>query len=107
MVVALMVPAMAHAEFFSGNDLHRKITSTDVIDRAQALGYVQGVFDMTQGWGHCAPNNAGVTGGQIQDMVAQSLVANPATRNLSADVLVLNVLKVRWPCANQNKGRGA
>ena len=105
LVALLMVPTMAHAEFFTGNDLLTRLQASTYTEKSQGLGYIQGVFDVTQGWGHCAPNDRGITAGQIQDMVLQSLLANPATRNLTADQLVLNVLKARWPCAN--RGRGA
>jgi hypothetical protein len=107
LVALLMVPTMAHAEFFTGNRLLEKLNSTEFGERMQALGYVQGVFDAGQYIKHCAPDNAGVTAGQAQDIVRNYLNQNPATRNFSADLLITDALKKIWPCASQNKGRGA
>jgi hypothetical protein len=98
---------MAHAEFWTGNDLQRKIQSSDIGDRVQALGYMQGVFDANQRVKHCAPDNIGITAGQVNDIVKQYLDANPALRNFSADLLVTDALKRIWPCANKPQGRPA
>jgi hypothetical protein len=107
LVTLIMVPAMAHAEFFTGNQLLAKMNSTEVSERIQAIGYIQGVFDTGQHLKHCAPDNAGITAGQIQDITRSYLEKNPAVRNLSADLLITEALRKIWPCANQNKGRGA
>jgi hypothetical protein len=107
LVVLAFVPTLAQAEFLTGNDLLSRLQGSTYMEKGAGLGYIQGVFDATQHWGHCTPNDSGITAGQIRDMVEQSLIANPATRNLSADFLILNLLKSRWPCANQNKRRGA
>ena len=34
----LMMPAMAHAEFWTGNNLYDRLTSSDVLERVQGLG---------------------------------------------------------------------
>ncbi len=107
LVMLIMVPAMAHAEFFNGNQLLAKMNSTEISDRIQAIGYIQGVFDTGQHIKHCAPDGAGITAGQIQDIVRAYLEKNPAIRNFSADLLIIDAIKKIWPCATQNKGRGA
>ena len=107
LVALLMVPAMAHAEFMTGNQLHSKLNSTDVSERIQALGYIQGVFDAGQHFRHCAPDNIGITAGQIKDIVLKYLNDRPALRNITADLLIIDALKQIWPCPGQNKGRGA
>lgn len=107
LVVLLMVPAMAHAEFMTGNQLHSKLNSSEVSERIQALGYIQGVFDAGQHYRHCAPDNIGITAGQVRDIVLNYLNAKPSVRNFTADLLIIDALKQIWPCANQNKGRGA
>ena len=48
---------------------------------------------------HCSP--AAVTMGQIGDMTRMRLEHDPETRNLSADMLILNMLKTAWPCAKK------
>jgi hypothetical protein len=105
--VVMLVPTLAYAEFFTGNQLLAKMNSTEVSERIQAIGYIQGVFDTGQYLKHCAPDNAGITAGQIQDITRSYLEKNPAVRNLSADLLITEALRKIWPCANQNKGRGA
>jgi hypothetical protein len=107
LVLLAFMPTLAQAEFFSGNQLLAKMNSTEFGDKMQALGYVQGVFDAHQHVKHCAPDGAGVTAGQVQDIVKDYLNRNPATRNFSADLLITDALKRIWPCATQNKGRGA
>lgn len=102
----LFVPIMAHAEFFSGNDLLEKLQSADVLSRVQALGYIQGVADAAQNALSCVPN--GVTAGQLNDMVKNYLQNVPANRNKSADSIIVYILRQTWPCANrQSNGRGA
>ena len=93
---------MAHAEFYTGNDLLNKINADNAIDRMVGLGYVMGVFDTVNGIDHCPPDN--VTSGQIRDMVRNHLVASPSVRHLSADLQVRYVLKNAWPCAKKNSG---
>ncbi len=105
LVVLAFVPTVASAEFFSGNDLYRRMNSTDYMERAQAMGYIQGAFDAGQHWRHCAPDSAGVTAGQVNDIVKQYLERNPALRNQAADLLVVDALKKIWPCpVRNNKG---
>jgi hypothetical protein len=105
--VVMLVPTLAYAEFFSGNQLLAKMNSTEFGEKMQAIGYVQGVFDAHQHVKHCAPDGAGITAGQVQDIVKDYLNRNPATRNFSADLLITDALRKIWPCATQNKGRGA
>jgi hypothetical protein len=104
LVVLAFLPTVASAGFFSGNDLLAKMNSTDYMDRAQAIGYVQGAFDAGQSIFHCAPDSTGVTAGQVQDIVRQHLERNPSTRNYSADVLINTALRKVWPCASKGKG---
>lgn len=101
----LMVPAMAHAEFFTGNELLSKLQSRDAIDKIQALGYIQGVFDANMSITVCPP--AGVTAGQVNDMIKNYLENIPATRNRTADRIIQDALKSVWPCQNRNPARGA
>ena len=103
LIVGLLC-GIAHAEFFTGNDLLTRMNSSDAYDRTLALGYVMGVFDAQRGADHCPPEN--VTSGQIRDMVKNHLEATPATRQFTADVQVRYVLNKAWPCPKKNTGTG-
>lgn len=98
---SLAAGSIAHAEYWSGNDLHNKMNGNGT-DKAIALGYVAGVSDTGQGVLHCSPNN--VTLGQTQDVVAKYLRDNPQDRHNSADAIITHVLKSIWPCARRNQG---
>jgi hypothetical protein len=100
----LMLPAMASAEFFSGNDILSKLDSAEVLDRIHAMGFVQGVFDVYTGVTFCPP--AGVTAGQARDIARGFLFHNPSVRHKTAESLINDSFKQVWPCA-QRSGRGA
>jgi len=102
LVCLLFVPAMARAEFWTGNNLHDRLTSSEVSERIQALGYVMGVFDVYVNVTFCPGNQTGITAGQIRDMAAAWLAANPTQRNRNAEALVNEAFKQAWPCKNRN-----
>jgi hypothetical protein len=105
LVGLLMVPAVAHAQFYTGNILLQKMNSAELHERALAMGYVLGVSDMAQNKEHCSPQS--VTSGQTRDVVKQYLEQNPANRDLVADLLVRVSLAIAWPCPKkQDKNRG-
>lgn len=99
LAVLLFAPAMAYAEFHTGNSLLAKMNSTDQMDKALAIGYVMGVADAGYGTNHCPPTN--VTAGQLVDLTKQVITASPATRNFSADLLIYYTFKNTWPCKNK------
>ena len=105
--VTLLVPAIASAEFWSGNDLLAKIKSVEAGDRIQAVGYVMGVFDATNGVAHCGANFPNITSGQTRDVARQYLEMNPGTRDVIADVLLRAAFAANWPCPEKKKGPGA
>lgn len=96
-VVWLTACATAQAEFLTGNNLLSKMNG-DGMDKAQAIGYVQGVFDTGQGVFHCTPNGQHITTGQIYDMAKYYLEASPEKRHYSADSLIVGMLTKAWPC---------
>jgi hypothetical protein len=102
-LIGLTICASARAEFWSGNDLLQRLQSTEIVNQMAGLGYVMGVFDAAQGAGHCAPNNTGISTGQVRDMARLWLEQNPVQRNMSADRLVVQMLSEIWPC----RGRGS
>jgi len=97
----LFVPAMANAEFLSGNDLLRDMNSKG-LDQMLAIGYVLGVADVYVRNLICLPEN--IKAGQLHDVIKRFLEENPAIRHYSADSLILFRLEELWPCA---KGKGA
>jgi hypothetical protein len=103
-VSLLFVPAMAQAEFVTGNTLLEDLQSTETIKRVFAMGYVAGVADANHSVTYCPPQ--GISLGQVRDMTEQYLIANASLRNLSADVLIGDMLNRRWPCKKESRGRG-
>jgi hypothetical protein len=98
--IALAAVTSAHAEFLTGNDLLAKLSDkTDTVPYSMALGYVSGVHDAGRSVAHCSPST--VTVGQVGDMTRLFLERTPTTREKSADVLVLAMLKAVWPCADK------
>lgn len=100
-LAALVAATTAHAGFYTGNDILNRLNGP-YAEKTQALYYVAGVFDTLSGVVVCAPPN--VTLGQLADVMQQQLIANPATRNQPADLLIMRVFAPLWPCAQEQKG---
>ncbi len=96
LIALLFVPAMAHAEFMSGNKLLNDLQSANVIDRMVGMGYVQGVMDAHTRALYCPPN--GITAGQVTDMAKKYLEENPSIRHTAADGILAQLFKPIWPC---------
>ena len=107
LIALLLVPSLVRAEFLTGNDLYQKLTSTSVVDKMYALGYVVGVYDVNVHITICPRAENVITAGQVQDITIQYLTLNPGQRHRNAEVLVRDALKQVWPCANRQPGRGA
>ena len=108
-LLLLLLPAIARAEFFTGNQLLARMNGSQ-LEQMQAIGFVQGVFDVYTDVTFCPPNN--VTAGQVHDIVKNHLTQNPAIRHRTAESLINEVLRGAWPCANSRRsnnvpGRGA
>lgn len=101
LLIVLLFPITAHAEFYTGNILLNRLQSESTVEKAVALGYVMGVFDANQGATHCA-GNRDITAGQIKDMARAYLENNPTTRNRTADILLGELFKKAWPCTGRN-----
>jgi hypothetical protein len=104
MAALLFVPALASAEFVTGNDLLEGLRSGETVKRVFAMGYIAGVADANHSVTYCPPE--GISLGQLRDMTEQYLIANASIRNLSGDILVGDMLNRRWPCKQQTPGRG-
>ncbi len=90
-------------EFESGNTLYNKL-SGDQADRLVAMSYVAGIHDAYASLTICSP--AGITKGQLADMMRNWLANNPAQRHRAASVLVNEALGKVWPCKNNSQGQG-
>ena len=99
------VATLAHAEFYSGNNLYARMTSSDVYDRIFAQGYVAGVADAAYGTLYCPV--PGITLGQLVDMTKSLLEKNPDQRHKTADSLVMHAITAAFPCAKNRKGNDA
>ncbi len=100
LIVLSITPALA--DFWSGNDLHRRLQSETTHDKTMAMAYVMGVSDAYQNVLHCSGNT--VTTGQTRDVVKQFLEQNPALRDMAAESLVGYALKQAFPCP-EKKGQ--
>lgn len=107
LIALLMVPAMARAEFFTGNELYQKLTSADHGDRMYAMGFVVGAYDMGVHVFFCPRTETGITVGQVQDIVRNYMAANPGQRHRTAEFMIREAFKEIWPCQNRTPGRGA
>ena len=104
MAIGLFIPTIASAEFFSGNDLLNRLKGNN-LDQMQALGFIQGVFDVYVDITICPPNNGRqVTAGQVNDMVKNYLENSPAIRHKTAQSIINEALKGAWPCPQRNRG---
>jgi hypothetical protein len=103
-LVVAFSPQLATAEFKTGQDLQEGLQKWfkdptpdgDLIEASVAFGYVVGVVDAHTDITVCPPD--GATQGQLAQIAFKYLNANPEKLNLSADLLVVNSLRVVWPC---------
>ena len=99
-LVILMFPVIAHAQFFSGNDLHERLNSENVVNRSIGLGFVAGIVDAHIDVSICAPESVQLR--QAVDIVKQWLTNNPDKRHLSAALLTYHALRQVWPCKKES-----
>jgi hypothetical protein len=99
----LFVPMLAHAGFFTGNQLLQRMNSSEPIESSVALGFVLGIHDSFEGEVVCT--GAQVTSGQLRDVVKKYLEANPAQRDLSAGALAMVALAIAFPCPDKKGNR--
>lgn len=101
-LAAALAATSASAQFLTGNELLDRINSEIPHERGTAFGYIMGAYDAGRGIAHCAP--AGVTLGQVLDMVRQSLHVAPSARHNSAEAFVTYALMNAWPCSKKRPG---
>lgn len=91
----------AHAEFYTGNDLYERLTSSEFIPKSFGSGFVAGVTDALNGVLTCPPYH--VTIEQAKDIVLLYLQSNPQSRHLTAAELIAHALSKTWPCKKGSK----
>lgn len=107
-LAALAAPAQANFPFFmNGNTLLAQCQSSNLHERSLCLGYIEGVVDdmnenrAMNGAKTGCPDEEHVLAGQVRDAVVNSLVADPAGRNLEASALVAIAIGKAWHCTSQ------
>lgn len=98
-----MVPCVASANFWTGNDLYTKLSSSEGVERIHGYGYVTGAFDVASYIWFCPPTGGGITVGQISDIAKNWLANNPHRRNEAAEKLLREAYSQVWPCPKANK----
>ena len=102
--IAALLCGTAHAEFFTGNDIHKwsEEAATSNVSWGMLYGYVGGVYDAGVGSNHCAPQNIRLQ--QVVDMVKNHVAATPSLRHYTADTITRYVLNQAWPCPKKSGG---
>lgn len=98
----LLAATNAHAEFWSGTKLRDMLAEKPGVNAGAAHGYIIGVHDAGEGVVHCSPSTA--KAGDVVNVVRIYMDAVPHTLSKSADAVVFDALKARWPCANKGQG---
>ena len=101
LAILLLAPTLAYAEYWSGNNLHQRLQSSEATDRLLALGYIMGVSDAFQDTAHCSGQS--VTSGQTRDVIKLYLEQNPAIRDLNANLIIMVALGQAFPCPKDKK----
>ena len=103
--IALMPVATQAREVVpdDGNELLGFCTSSDAWSRGVCFGYIRGADATLSLWAlsnkaepYCAP--AGVTVGQLRDVVVSYITRHVSTRNDSAPLLIVKAQMEAWPC---------
>src|SRR5437016_4427435 len=97
-ILGFLFGTNAHANFMSGDDLYRDLTSTALVDQATSRGYVIGAADASEKSAWCHANPERISRGQVLDIVKNFLAAHPELGHHSADSLVAGALNAVWPC---------
>ncbi|MFN2200075.1 MAG: Rap1a/Tai family immunity protein [Caldilineaceae bacterium] len=102
LVILLLFSARSiSAGFTDGNELYRWLQEAEKQGGSQweaglFYGYVGGVFDAGDGELFCKP--AGVSRGQIAEIVKAYLRENPGSWHFPATILIMYALGRQFPC---------
>lgn len=108
-LLTLVVASPAEAAYFDGNQLYTACTTQQGTynyfqEQSRCLAYIEGISDgleygrVTQKSSIRACVPAGVTGGQIMDVVIRYLWQHSEIRHLLASQLVTSALIESFPC---------
>ena len=101
LVVSLISFNVFATSFYSGNDLKRKVNSTEPIDLGFSYGYISAVSDSLyknriSGFQMCLPKEVEL--GQLIDVVKIFLDTHPNLLHHTASSLVAKALQDAYPC---------
>lgn len=107
LAIALAVPCVSHAEYWTGYSLKEMIdasdrsdngnpTNADHLNHFRLFGFVVGVHDAVEGLTICVPAETKV--GQLVAVVKKYYRNNPEKWNMSAAALVEQALSKAFPC---------
>ena len=104
-IAIVLMPAATQARDVvpdDGNELLGFCTSSDDWERGTCFGYIRGADATLSLWAlsnkakpYCAP--AGVTVGQLKDVVISYITRHAATRSDSAPLLIIKAQMEAWP----------
>ena len=92
--IALGLTTPMQAQSYSGNDLLQHCSADGGFSTGVCQGYIRAIADTFRPG--CAP--AGVTYGQVKDVVVKHLRENPQTRHREAVDLIGEAMSQAWPC---------
>ena len=92
----ITVASAANATWFTGNQILNQIHG-EPFERGGAAGFVTGVASAINGDLACIP--AGISVGQMRDMVANLLQNNPNIGHQPAEIIVAALLIAEFPCS--------
>ena len=105
LVVLLISFNVFATSFYSGNDLKRKVNSTDPFESGFSYGYISAVSDSLYksriaGFQMCLPKEVEL--GQLIDVVKIFLDTHPNLLHFTASSLVAKALQDAYPCSQKN-----
>tara|TARA_R110000868_G_scaffold161706_3_gene392548 strand:- start:1981 stop:2322 length:342 start_codon:yes stop_codon:yes gene_type:complete len=105
LLLTALLATSSQAVMVDGNYLHGQLKKQTDNNTSWGFtrGYVAGVVDANGGVAFCPP--APATLGQITSMTEKYLDDNPAVRHISAEAIIVHMLKKVWPCADRVKGK--
>jgi hypothetical protein len=105
LVVFLISFNVFATSFYSGNDLKRKVNSTELIDYGFSFGYISAVSDSINkkkvfGYPVCLPDDVELK--QLVDVVKIYMNSHPNLLHYAANSLVAEALTDAFPCSQKN-----
>lgn len=98
-ITMILMGSMANAQMSlkNGSGIHEACSKGTDFASGFCLGYVAGSFDAVD-FSKIACIPAGVTTGQVRDVVKQFMTNNPSLRHFSASSLIKEAIRVAFSC---------